>query len=282
MAYGAFQELAGSPQVKLSVSSGTTATRTFLTAWANAPALVNELAADSFPGFEDLHVVDASIEPFNANDPPLGIVITDPKVHINAYGNPAVVRVQYAIDYFTQDWPCFIEKPSFDDGTTLRLRTRFSAQALTIPARALEWSDNPSPVPGDAKPEGDEVGRLFVPQTEYQIEWNYVDEPPVDLHRSLMGKTNDAVFLSAPVETLLFEGFEIDESFRVNSADPMTWKVLVTLRERRIIDGANTFGWNHTYRANPAGWQKKLINGEPTFPLKDFSAMFEQVACPEP
>jgi hypothetical protein len=282
MAYGAFAELAGSPKVKMSVTGGTSAERVFITAWANSGALVNELAADSFPGYADLHVVDASIEPFSSNDPPIGQILADPKTDINVYVNPAVVRVMYAIDYFAQDWPCFIEKPSFDAGTTIRLRSRFSSQALTLPARAFVWDDYESAAPGDPIPEGDEVGRLFVPQTEYQVEWNYVDEPPVDVHRFLIGKTNDDVFMSAPAGTLLFEGFEIDESFRVNSADPMTWKVLVTLRERRTLADGTIYGWNQTFRANPPGWQTKLFGdpGEPLFPLEDFSTIFEQVPCP--
>jgi len=148
---------------------------------------------------------------------------------------------------------------------------------LAVPARATGWEDSHSSEEDDRPvPPEDLQNRILIPLTDYQIEWDWLTNPPRDKLRNFLGKSNSNTFLGCEPETLMCEGADISPSFRP-ALDPRCYSVNVVLKQRRINDDGTIRGWNHEYREDPAGWQKiVLANGELRYPTIDFDAMFEQ------
>lgn len=288
-----YEELSGSPTEGVGEGMGPTAQRMFATPWANRFALAATLTGAgafplAYPGLAHCRITSISIKPLSNSLISSG-AIGDP-TQLPAYlttGNKpaALLTVTYGPAFDGKAWPSSITKPSLRAGTTLRLRVRGSGQFLTIPGRVAHWEDDPPEPASPSDPEGggevqhpvppDLDGRILIPLTDYNLQWDFVDNPPVDRLRGLVGTVNQDSFLGAPPETLLFDNYDIDDSFRCSITNPHTNRVTVQLRERRITDGTNIHGWNHDFRENPPGWQKILLaDDEPRYQPKVFANIF--------
>jgi hypothetical protein len=119
----------------------------------------------------------------------------------------------------------------------------------------------------------------LIPIREIELQWDFVDDPPLDDLDDLMGTVNDSSFLGCEAETLLFENYSIQETFRASPIDPHTNRVTIQMRRRRIKVSTNVYGWNHDYREDPAGWAKVLFmsDNEPRYKLKSFTNIFKSL-----
>ena len=120
---------------------------------------------------------------------------------------------------------------------------------------------------------------MRVPVIEHVLSWHAVTEVPVDEIRLIHGGVNNADFLGAPAETLLFDSATIDTEFvlPLRFDDPrQTFRVDYIFREMQILNAAGgreaTWGW--VFRSSPPdriGWAEvNLADGSRLFQLRDF------------
>lgn len=265
-----YDELSGSPKESLNESSGSTVERNFLVPWNTRLTFAQSFVGTGYPNFPQARVVAIDIKPWTEDLVPSG-TITDPSLSTADYSTqPALITIKYGPDFTQKTWPTDMVKPSFRSGTELRFQIRGSGQFLTIPAAATKWEDDSKAiVPADIN------STVLIPLSQIRIQWDFVDDPPIGRLEDLVGKLNSDPFLGSPPETLLFENYEISESFRAAALNPHTNRVIVNFAARKIHDGPNIRGWNHDYRENPAGWAKLLLsNGQPRYTAQPFAGMF--------
>lgn len=272
-----YTELAGSPRESLSESSGSSAERKFLVPWTSrltfAQALVS--TATAYPHFPQARVVAIDIVPWMEQEALAGDVIVSPELATAGYGTqPALITVKYGPDFTQKVWPMNMPKPDIRFGTELRFQIRGSGKFITIPSAATKWDDDPPLDPPAAVPE-DTNSAILIPIQSIQLQWDFVDEPPITVLKGLLGKVNSVEFLGAAEECLLFESYEITETFRAGVANPHTNRVTIQFSERQIPYLTGFVGWNHDYREDPAGWARLLTSdGEPRYKVDDFTNMF--------
>src|ERR1700730_13932794 len=107
-----FQELAGSPRVRILESGKVVAEREFKVAWDDWVALVNELrglyfsvatkgaalvAPAYFPGNPALRVVSIAVAPFDDQSPDGNAALVDLSAGMNSYASGARVHVEYGL-----------------------------------------------------------------------------------------------------------------------------------------------------------------------------------------
>lgn len=267
------EELAGSPKEALSESSGSTAVRMFLVPWNERLAWAESLVSNAYPNFPQCRINSIAIQPWvDELAPILGVVL--PAINTNDYGTkPALITVSYGPDYTKKVWPTEITKPAFRYGTELRYRMGGSAQFLLIPTKGLEWK---IPGSGGTTPATDEdqQNRILIPIREVELQWDFVDNVPLDRLDGLMGKCNSDTFLSCAAESVLFETWSMEESFRGSASNPHTNRVTINLRVRKVKAGTSVYGWNHDYSAEH-GWAKLLFeDGNPRYVPAAFSGVF--------
>ena len=150
---------------------------------------------------------------------------------------------------------------------------------IRLPGQSFHWQADPTcPVPPDVLP------TLRIPVIEHHVTWQRVLDPPWDAIRSCTGAVNDASFLGADAETVLFDGAKADREFTGlgDFLEPQFgWRLTYIFREKLIkvaegLDGTQTYGWNHTYRDVPypySCWDRLVDpDGCPLYKTEDFSA----------
>lgn len=297
-----YEELMGSPQIKLSRSAGQSVERQFLVKWDDALKFADQIAGVEYPGLK-CKVDDVDIKPLT-NIPPdsgSGAGETDFRTTINTYlqeqgKRVALVIVKYGMATVDVDWPSQLEKPDHDEGTILLCKVKSSGRFMTIPTTAIAWEDNPTREPSGPIPPPEMMGRKFIATNEYHITWDLVDVPPLDRWDELKGHINGYDYMGKDGGCLLFDGYDCEPSFRITGGTlvgtvPFTFKLTCVLRHQLIVDPANApgptrLGWNYEYRTMPTpGWSRivlpsvtaESVGFEPPYPEADFSGMFNQV-----
>lgn len=272
-------ELVGSNTSTHSVDGGNTCRREFIVAWADRLDAAQTLLGSAHPTIPACWCKSVSIEPWPQDAKATGGDL-DPLEAEIVYPY-AKLTCEYATDPAAQDWPDDIPKPNFRSGTALKLEVQHAAEFLRVPARSTAWSDNTQRYPSGPIPEDDSpAGRLFVAKAEYRIHWLYVDNPPLNTLRGLIGCVNENQWLGGAAETMLFEGFELQPAFKASVDEPFTWTVICKFNYRAILVGQGqqqqTYGWNHEYRLD--GWKRvQMYDGTQwtdRYPKKNFSNMF--------
>lgn len=246
----------------LSLQGGFRATRRFRVPFSHHVAFMAEMIGQQFPTYSAVRCIECSVEP---QTDLISGTVTNPTSDIATFDD-CIVTCNYES----------VQASDNSDGTFFTYRQSLGAEFLTIPSRALKWSDNNKPVNPDAH------GAILVPKTEHHITWHRVSSPNWSVLSSLRGKVNSGAMsipvigLSCPAETLLFEGAET--SIQVDSSGNGMWEVSVRLSEKKVNGfGGAAYGWNHVYRDNPAGWAKpKDGAGNFTYASADLSAAFTQ------
>lgn len=265
-----YDELAGSPRESLNESSGSSAERRFLVRMDQRLTFAEAISKTRYPHFPQSRVVAIDLQPWN-EDLIVDGEILDPEQVSADYGDqPCLVTVKYGPDFTKKLWPYSIPKPQFRHGTELRYQVRGNAKFLLIPSSACRWEDDANvPVPEDANT------AVKVSMKNIQIQWDFVDDPPINGFDATIGRTNSTLFLGAPAETLLMESYDVSETFRDSALNPHTNRVIVNFSQREIPTASGVYGWNHDYREYPAGWARLLLSdGEPRYKLADFSGIF--------
>lgn len=274
----AFDELCGSNSSQHSINAGNDVTRVFAVDWANRITAAESLLGSSHPEFASCWCHTVEIEPLlQEAEPGTGGLINNPAEQVIVYAR-AKLTARYGTDVtVAQMWPQGVTKPAVRANTSLVLSIRSTAEFMRFPARDARWEDNPEGNPNDPIPDEESpAGRLLISQSEYELVWDYVDDPPLSRFESYKGKVNDDVFLGCPAETLLFGDYSLEPSRKASILSPTSWKMTVVLRKRSIAAGSGTYGWNHEYRGD--GWERVLMfdgsNWGDRYPQDDFSALF--------
>lgn len=281
-----YNELSGSPKIGLSESGGPTITRTFVVDWADHLSFIaSELTDPDSVGYYDpathpsmagCRVQSVEIEPLTSELSPSGTV-TKVEDDLASYSSPlaAKITVNYGPSFFHKTWLAG-DKPQLREGTSLRLRIRGTGQFLTLPARAFEWEQSPGDITaGNPAPPvpPDENSRILIPLTEYQFQWDYIDDPNYSWMEDHVGHVNSDTFCGCEPGTLLFENWESDDAFKLDYTDPHTQKHMIFCRRRKIKVGNDIFGWNHEFREK-TGWTIMRMNGELRYPETAFALLF--------
>lgn len=283
-----FHALEGSGASTHSLDQGNTATRLFLVRWSERALFIEQMAATVHPVWGDACAVsNISSQQLSPETPP-SVVMGDPTINDEVYNQNAgfncLIVCRYTTDFSLAKWPCAFPKPEIPAGTQLVMRTRSSAQVIRIPPRKMVAAGNPAGLPSGYQFDPDGVeGRLYLPTTEFQLQWYYVDEPDAQTWEDdYVGKVNEVAFLGAEAETLLFEGADIEPSPQFITSNPFAFTVTCHFRKRRIVDAADIYGWNHEFALQ--GWDRvQMKNGAGQlvnrYLLADFTGMFVESDC---
>jgi hypothetical protein len=273
-----FTELAGSPRESLNESSGSSAERRFLHPMSSRLTFAATLAGQGYPDFPQARVVAIDLQPWmNEDSLPEGVIIS-PEINSLNYGDqPCLITVKYGPDYTKKSWPTDFSKPSpIRFGTELRYQIKSTAEFMLVPTSGTRWEDDSSdtsggniPVPEDAN------SAILIPVRTIQLQWDFVDDPPIRRFEDLIGRVNEEELFGSEPETILFEGYSISETFRASPINPHTNRVTIDLTQRRIDTGDGIVGWNHEYREYPEGWSKLLLSdGQPRYKLASYEDIF--------
>jgi len=239
------EEKCGSNSSAHAVGSGNAATRVFVVDWASRLTFAQSLTGAAHPEIPYCWCNSLKIDPIireqPANESPTGY---------------ALVTAEYATDWATANhWPSDIPKPDHCEGTGLTLRMQYAGDFLRVPAREMQWDDNPYSEPDKPIPDDESMaGRILIQGAQYDLQWVYVDDPPIKRLRAAESHVNEDEFLGCDPGTLLFLGFDLTPSANFDLLDPGSWELSLKFMERRIEIGEDIYGWNHELRAD--GWQQ--------------------------
>lgn len=308
----AIQELPVWPQITFSESQGMIGTRRWAIDHDNDLDLFLFRLSDShFPGYPDSIPVQMQAGPFwegvkiecrdsehartlkNLGDTP-------------TYGKSLVV-VQYALHRLTNCWPDIIPKPYHPSGTTLSLQVHGSGQILLITPAGMKFLASTAVCTGSSPAvPGSVAAKLILPVTEYRITCDRLTLAQVNTAFAVrdwnlyQGSVNSVEFLGAPIGTLLFDGYTINETFVCDQYEQRRYALSATLKRRVITDSAGAvlldddpdwyqqpIGWNHDYvpkvdangkTVKKWGWKFiQMMQGDtclPRYPILDYSGMF--------
>jgi hypothetical protein len=310
-------ELAVFPQYTLSEGQGLTGTRK----WTIDPDndifdFVKKVCKSHWPGYQDCIPTSVQVGPFF--DETVIKQRSQPRTILElgslpVYGSTLVIA-QYAMHRMTNCWPDFLgTKPQHPAGTTLTCRVRGSGQVVLLaPAgmRAAGMKDTECPESGRAQ-QG--IGtsantRLLIPTTEYLLTCDRMTHLQVEnamdsLHWDFrIGTVNNDWFCGAEPGTMLFENWEMDETFVPDPerGESNRYRLSCVLRARVVVDEnlepvipindkGEVTGWNQDFilqGTQGAGWYSvKTISAAgactPRYPFADFANMFADSPGPD-
>lgn len=281
-----FRELPGSP-VEVYDATGIRAQRRLVCAWDQRRELVAQLLgnplalggveAAAYPGIEGLVAVQARVEP--VTDETLGPIRMDVAGELGVGAQFALVSADYELlgtaAAPTSTASTLAELAAASPGTFVAGAIQPDVERLPVLRSGVRWQS----VPDQAVPE-DLTLLLRVPVLVHRCQWRRVAEPPLAAIRACLGKVNEAEFLGASAETLLFDGCEMEREWVVaveGDAPQATWRLAYRFRERPAA--AVGAGWNHAYRPEPeesAGWDRLVdVSGAPLYATADFAPLFQ-------
>jgi hypothetical protein len=199
----------------------------------------------------------------------IGMSTSDALGNLLVFGETLVV-VQYQFLHLDDAWSDAFPKPCHPTGTTLTLRVRGSGQFLLITPEAVKACDSPSADPARqiGTDPADNSCRIIVPITEYHLTCDRLTESQLtdvfsaNSWKDLEGTVNDASFLNEPAECLMFDTWEMDDSFAPDTSSVRRWKLSCCLRCRAIPNPGNDsggdaspdyLGWNWDFHRE--GWK---------------------------
>jgi len=282
----AFKELAGSP-VETYGPEGMKAERRILVAWENRHGMVAELLGDGYefgglqqapyPNRPFVVAMRVRLEPWPKCPDEQG-AFADIASELNSYsGKYTQVVVNYELLDANNSRP---DLPQPEDGTFLTYRMDFGGEYVELPVHSMAWDcDGSIPVPPEA------VSTVRVPITEHHVTWHRVVNPPWQAIRNCIGTVNDALFMGAAAETVLFDGATAEKQFiGIDELEKpeFGWRIAYVFREKAIKYGGGTLGWNHAYRSLPhddPGWDKlKDANNQHRYQTSNFNTLFQFAA----
>lgn len=327
------QELEVFPQMTYSQAQGQIGTRKWtLDHGDNVDAFLDVVCRSHWPGYRDSIPMQVQYGSFFEG---VGVRRDDGVVphartyetlgDLPQYGKMLIIA-QYALHRMTNCWPDQIPKLWHPAGTTLSLKIRGSGQFILVTAAGVKLGliGGPSTLcvesPASVKASMSLATRVIVPVAEYHISCDRMTRVQVNGAMggggaallgaknwdNLLGCVNAKVhcdpntanedFLGAPVGTLLFDGYEITETFACDVQAPCRYCMTAVFKKRIINNPAgNTLldahndpvGWNHDYltttNSKHWAWQAILMERQladetfrclPRYVPVDFSALF--------
>jgi len=280
----AIRELSVFPQITLSENQGMVGVREWtIDAHDDEEKFLDLVCQSHFPNYPDSLPIQIQSGAFwkegyirkrscteSSDIPPLAVRTVGDIGALPDYGVRLVVA-QYALHRMTNCWPTKIPKPYHPSGTTLSLHIRGSGQSLLVTPAGLQQYAMATALcdisSGRKLPNTGAATKVLVPVAEYQVSCDRLTKEQVDAIFALRhwdlyqgcvnGEADDMPgFLGAYAGTLLFDGYDLSETFVCDRAEPTRYRLTATLKHRVIIDrvGAvlrdtlsNPVGWNHDY-----------------------------------
>lgn len=272
----AIQEIPSFPQLVVSEQQGILGTRRWVLAHNdNLAAFLDNLSQSHWPGIPDCVPTQIQSGPFWENTN-IKREASNPRFletlgELPTYGAVLVVA-SYALHRITNAWPFKFHKPFHPPGTTLTLKVRGGGQMILVTPAGMERVVSPAmDCPEQATVVASNpgmIGRVIVPVAEYHLACDRMTRHQVDDACEywspggsakdwdrLNGCVNATPFLGAPAGTLLFDGYEIDETYVCDLVEPLRYRMTACFRCRIISDkngvakqvGGETVGWNHDF-----------------------------------
>jgi hypothetical protein len=282
-----FQELVGSPRVRILESGKVVAEREFKVAWSDWVAFVNELrglyfsaatkgavlvAPAYFPDNPALRVVSIAVAPFDDQSPDGDAAIVDLSAGLNSYAGGARVRVEYGVIDTGGDR----RKPPHPPETFLRWERDVGVDVLSIPARYWKWSGGPNTILEDDLPIG-----VRVPVATHTLVWSNVARPPYDTIRDARGTVNADAILGAEPGCLLFVGAKIAEIYQLDGTLRYTLQYMFAEKTVPLVANPDTVvGHNFFYYGPGSGGENwfevvSVGGGHAVYPSTQFAPLFQ-------
>lgn len=280
-----FEELEGSPTIHVG-PEGTTAQRIFRVAWADWPALAQELLGTyrrvgnqfmftppvEFPDLPGVVVTALDVAPMDPENPH-GAAVGSLTSGTNAY--PAAgARVTATYESLPDpSEPPRGDLPAVPYGTYLTFRADLGSEFITTPSRGWHWdAAGDPPLPPDVHP------GVVIPTGLFRLIWHRVAQPNWTAMRQLRGKVNGGFFVGAAAGTVVFLGARVVREFAFGRGFGF-WRVEYLFAERAIeLAGGGLAGWNHMYKEQAAGgehWVRVLnTDGAALYAAGDLAALF--------
>ncbi len=283
----AFQELAGSPRLRILESGLIVGERDFQVAWDDWVPLVNALrglyfSAGSqgaalispayFPGNPALRVVAIAMTPFDEQSPDGDAALADLSTGLNSYAGGARLHVEYGLVEAAADK----RKPPHPAGTFLRWERDVGVDMLSIPARYWKWSGGPNTILEDDLPIG-----VRVPTATHTLIWSNVARPPYDTIQATRGTVNSSAILGAPAGCLLFVGAKITEIYQLDGTLRYTLRYIFAEKTVPLIADPDTVvGHNYFYYgpgSSGENWFEvvSVAGGHAVYPATEFGPLFQ-------
>lgn len=201
-----------------------------------------------------------------------------------------ILTVQYGELPFDFTWEC---SENLMQHTAITVEKNSGYEMFTLPRRNLRW-DGIAGVDGQLKSESNAT--VIIPKSDIVVTWHNIPTFMLATIENILagyrGRVNSLAFNFgcttenprsgyAP-ETLLFIDWDEDRSRRTFSFPGMdTTSLKLMFKEKSVIDGASTYGWNHFLRdrgdsTTPAVWHRVKIDStgvDPVdlYPTTDFT-----------
>jgi hypothetical protein len=283
----AFQELAGSPRIRILETGKVVAEREFYVAWDDWVEFVNRLrglyfaagtqgamlfAPAYFPGNPALRVTSIAVSPLDEQSPDGDATLTDLSTGMNTYAGGARVHVEYGLLDASGDK----RKPPHPAGTFLRWERDIGVDMLSIPARYWKWSGGPSTILEDDLPIG-----VRVPVATHTLIWSNVVAPPYETIRATRGTVNADAILGAVPGCLLFVGAKITEIYQLDGSLRYTLQYVFTEKTVPLVsDPAAVVGHNYFYYGPGSSGENwfpvvSVAGGHAVYPSTEFAPLFQ-------
>jgi hypothetical protein len=213
-----------------------------------------------YPGSDLLQVTQIQDEPWMDED-----VVYEAGMSVSRK-----VTFTYAIVYLDVPWPSNIIQPGYLAGSTLKLKTKYAGQYMTIPPAAIDAGAGPAADPQTQATQ-------FIALNEYEVEWDRVQNLDDLDFSELIGCVNSDTFMGSVAGTILCEGAPQENTTVLSPSNPLAWKTTVSLKQRQIfVSGApRVYGWNDWYNTKTQQWEAlTLTNGHPPYNSTAFAGMF--------
>jgi len=230
------------------------------------------------PGYAVLRTRRISFEAFTEGRP-VDPFVADINAPADTYEGFLKLTIEYATSKENDEDPT-----NQDPRTFLEITANASGEFLHTPARSnVVWE-------GEAGEDDEEVREMDIPQTvvqpetEWSVRWSqipfgFMDDILIGRLRNKLGKVNSTpmnLLFSAPEETILFLGYNIQQQFtwRENLAGQPPMILEFKFLEKRLETSEGVWvGHNHFYRPG-VGWRRMLIDGHPAYASTNLDNIF--------
>lgn len=287
----AFEELVGSPQIRIS-DGRFLAMRRFKIAWADTVEFAVNLLGGyfsvgesfgysppaQFPAVPQAICREVEIDPF----PPDRLESAAGPTLDSATNQPlyALVEARYRIQDHANHRQRRSNQPEVPAGTYLTYQGELGTMNVGLAGRHFQWFDTGEPLPAETRIS------LVLPTEQFRLKWERVPLPlvPWDTIRDLRGTVNAAQFLNHEAETVLFLGVKTSYEFQISGDVLVDLDYAFSVREHPgTADPLTKYGWNHEFRAPAVDgehWTRFVArdSGAPVYPAGDFGLLFGFVA----
>lgn len=281
---------------------GNTATSKILIADESLPALLKELLPPpriinnqviteprgKFPAFPSMVVDSFDVSGHEGNLPSDPFRKDVDGVSTKTYSRVLVVDIKYKtstlLPYDPYNPETFAEHSVDVSGEIMHIPNANTAGTADAPVESSSYtsaSRTGSSPNATTNKDPTMVVTKVVPTIEHNFQWNNVLWPHWTNIIKALGTLNDRKLdwiAKGKTDTVMFMGVSGKRLSIVTEGDDVTpvWNLGLKFLQRVVIDGGETYGWNHVYRPQDGKWVKLLrANDKPLYDATNFLDLFK-------